>query len=119
MQIKPPTCHAILSIAVALLALTSGARPVYAQDDDLRLPVSLDADSTAYDGKSSMVMFRGLRLTQGRLGGSLRVRDVISGRDCSRLEIVHVTIALQLHKWRIARVKLNLVTCQLCVITFQ
>jgi lipopolysaccharide transport protein LptA len=39
-----------------------------AQDDDLRLPVSLDADSTAYDGKSSMVMFRGLRLTQGRLG---------------------------------------------------
>ena len=68
MQIKPPSSHAILSIAVALLALTSGALPVYAQDDDLRLPVSLDADSTAYDGKSSMVMFRGLRLTQGRLG---------------------------------------------------
>jgi len=42
--------------------------PVFAQADDLRLPVSLDADSTAYDGKSSMVMFRGLRLTQGRLG---------------------------------------------------
>ena len=39
-----------------------------AQTDDLRLPVSLDADSTAYDGKSSMVMFKGLRLTQGRLG---------------------------------------------------
>lgn len=39
-----------------------------AQTDDLRLPVSLDADSTAYDGKSSMVMFRGLRLTQGQLG---------------------------------------------------
>ena len=39
-----------------------------AQTDDPRLPVSLDADSTAYDGKSSMVMFRGLRLTQGRLG---------------------------------------------------
>ena len=39
-----------------------------AQTVDPRLPVSLDADSTAYDGKSSMVMFRGLRLTQGRLG---------------------------------------------------
>ena len=39
-----------------------------AQTDDPRLPVSLDADSTAYDGKSSMVMFRGLRLTQGHLG---------------------------------------------------
>ena len=40
----------------------------FAQNDDLRLPVSLDADSTSYDGKSSMVMFRGLRLTQGQLG---------------------------------------------------
>jgi lipopolysaccharide transport protein LptA len=40
----------------------------FAQTDDLRLPVSLDADSTAYDGKSSVVVFRGLRLTQGRLG---------------------------------------------------
>ena len=68
MQKTPSPHHAILSIAVALLALTSVSRPVLAQDDDLRLPVSLDADSTAYDGKSSMVMFRGLRLTQGRLG---------------------------------------------------
>jgi len=51
---------------LALLVTLSGA--VQAQTDDLRLPVSLDADSTAYDGKSSMVMFKGLRLTQGRLG---------------------------------------------------
>lgn len=50
----------MLLSAIAAIAL--------AQTDDLRLPVSLDADSTAYDGKSSMVMFRGLRLTQGRLG---------------------------------------------------
>jgi lipopolysaccharide transport protein LptA len=60
--------QAILTVAVALLALTPASRSALAQDDDLRLPVSLDADSTAYDGKSSMVMFRGLRLTQGRLG---------------------------------------------------
>jgi lipopolysaccharide transport protein LptA len=54
-----------------LTALTLLAAPsllLVAQTDDLRLPVSLDADSTAYDGKSSMVMFKGLRLTQGRLG---------------------------------------------------
>jgi lipopolysaccharide transport protein LptA len=38
---------------------------VLAQVDDLRLPISLDADSTDYDGKSSMLMFRGLRLSQG------------------------------------------------------
>ena len=39
-----------------------------AQITDLRLPISLDADSTDYDGKSSMLMFRGLRLTQGSIG---------------------------------------------------
>ena len=40
----------------------------FAQTDDLRLPMLLDADSTNYDGKTSMLMFRGLRLTQGALG---------------------------------------------------
>jgi len=39
-----------------------------AQSSDLRLPISLDADSTSYDGKSSMLMFRGLRLSQGNIG---------------------------------------------------
>lgn len=54
---------------VAVVALLCGLSfAAVAQSDDLRLPVSLDADSTAYDGKSSMVMFRGLRLTQGELG---------------------------------------------------
>jgi lipopolysaccharide transport protein LptA len=41
---------------------------VAAQSDDLRLPISLDADSSEYDGKSTMVVFKGLRLTQGSLG---------------------------------------------------
>jgi len=39
-----------------------------AQINDLRLPISLDADSTNYDGKNSMLMFEGLRLTQGNIG---------------------------------------------------
>ncbi len=39
-----------------------------AQEADLQLPISLDADSTDYDGKSSMMMFRGLRLSQGKIG---------------------------------------------------
>ena len=42
--------------------------PTFGQVNDLRLPISLDADSTDYDGKSSMLMFRGLRLTQGSIG---------------------------------------------------
>lgn len=41
---------------------------VTAQSNNLRLPISLDADSSDYDGKSTMVMFRGLRLTQGSMG---------------------------------------------------
>lgn len=41
---------------------------VLAQGSNLRLPISLDADSTDYDGKSSMLMFRGLKLSQGTIG---------------------------------------------------
>ena len=51
-------------IAVLLLLPAAAA----AQITDLRLPISLDADSTAYDGKRSMLMFRGLRMTQGTIG---------------------------------------------------
>lgn len=39
-----------------------------AQEGDLQLPISLDADSTDYDGKNSMMMFTGLRLSQGQIG---------------------------------------------------
>lgn len=46
-----------------LLLLASGI--VLAQSSDLRLPITLQADSTNYDGKSSMMMFQGLRLIQG------------------------------------------------------
>lgn len=53
-------------ILVLLLMILPGLAG--AQGMDLRLPISLDADSTDYDGKSSMLMFRGLRLTQGNIG---------------------------------------------------
>ena len=51
---------------VALLLLLPGL--AVAQTNDLRLPISLDADSTSYDGKSSMLVFSGLRLSQGSIG---------------------------------------------------
>lgn len=50
----------------ALLLLLPGL--AFAQSTDLRLPISLDADSTNYDGKNSMLMFRGLKLSQGNIG---------------------------------------------------
>jgi len=51
---------------IALLLLMPGLAAT--QANDLRLPISLDADSTNYDGKSSMLVFRGLRLSQGSIG---------------------------------------------------
>ena len=39
-----------------------------AQLQDLRLPVIIDAEATDYDGKTSMLRFTGLRLTQGSIG---------------------------------------------------
>ena len=60
---KMPTRRSSIALAALLLCGSS-----FGQIDDLRLPISLDADSTDYDGKSSMLMFRGLRLTQGSIG---------------------------------------------------
>lgn len=55
----------ILRLIVLLLLLPGIS---VAQLTDLRLPISLDADSTDYDGKSSMLMFRGIKLSQGTVG---------------------------------------------------
>lgn len=64
-----PAVHRRVALVTscALLAI-SLAEPLSAQIADLRLPISLDADATDYDGKSSMLMFEGLRLTQGNIG---------------------------------------------------
>lgn len=62
--------HLRHGVAIFIVAILIPPMPVaYAQDEDsLRLPMQLDADSTDYDGKNSMLMFRGLRLSQGSLG---------------------------------------------------
>ncbi len=36
-------------------------------DLDMRLPMDIDADNTTLDGKNSMIIFNGLRLTQGHV----------------------------------------------------
>jgi lipopolysaccharide transport protein LptA len=57
-----PVAAALVAIAVALSANSP------AQEPDLRLPISVDADSMAYDGKNSMLMYKGLKLNQGNIG---------------------------------------------------
>lgn len=53
---------------VFLVAALAAWLPAQSQLANLNLPISLDADSTDYDGKNSMLMFEGLRLTQGSIG---------------------------------------------------
>lgn len=53
-------------LVFVILMLLPGA--LLAQEASLQLPISLDADSTDYDGKNSMMMFSGLRLSQGPIG---------------------------------------------------
>lgn len=48
---------------LALLAPVTGIAQV--NDLDMRLPMGIDADNTTIDGKNSMIIFNGLRLTQG------------------------------------------------------
>ena len=53
---------------VLLVVLGLAAQPARSQINDLRLPILLAADSTDYDGKSAMLLFEGLQLTQGNIG---------------------------------------------------
>jgi len=55
-----------LTIA-AMLLLTSAGVAAQVNDLDMRLPMDIDADKTTYDGKNSMIIFSGLRLTQGHI----------------------------------------------------
>jgi lipopolysaccharide export system protein LptA len=50
----------------ALLALVPIAA-AQVTDLDMRLPMDIDADNTSIDGKNSMIIFNGLRLTQGQV----------------------------------------------------
>jgi lipopolysaccharide export system protein LptA len=60
----PRAAAVLLALATALAAVGLAA----AQEPDLKLPISMDADSADYDGKTSMLMYRGLKLTQGSIG---------------------------------------------------
>ncbi len=54
--------------ALLLLALLPLVAAAQVSDLDLRLPWDIDAESTSFDGKTSMIVFTGLRLSQGRIG---------------------------------------------------
>ncbi len=55
-------------VLVAAYLILSAPTMAQVAQQDLLLPIDLVADSTDYDGKNSMLMFKGLRLSQGNLG---------------------------------------------------
>ena len=58
----------IVTLATAaLIALPGAVAVAQVTDLDLRLPWDIDAESTSFDGKTSMIVFTGLRLSQGRI----------------------------------------------------
>jgi lipopolysaccharide transport protein LptA len=56
--------HWVCGIVLLIVPLLSGAQ---VNDLDMRLPMNIDADNTTIDGKNSMIIFSGLRLTQGNV----------------------------------------------------
>lgn len=65
---KPMPVVAALAFLVPAALLPGLPQPVFAQAPDLRMPISVDADSMAYDGKNEMLMYQGLKLNQGSIG---------------------------------------------------
>lgn len=55
-------------MVLLLLAMLPLAATAQVSDLDLRVPWDIDAESTSFDGKTSMIVFTGLRLSQGRIG---------------------------------------------------
>jgi len=55
----------LLTLAVVAVTWPLAVLP---QEPDLRLPITVDADTLAYDGKNSMLIYQGLKLNQGSLG---------------------------------------------------
>lgn len=100
-------------LLLAVLPLTAAAQ---VSDLDLRLPWDIDAESTSFDGKTSMIVFTGLRLSQGRVGieadegratntegedgswqftGNVKI-DIENGRiECESAQLTFMEYALQ------------------------
>ena len=62
-----PTHNSFVIRSLAMLLLVPALSFGQVTDLDMRLPMDIDADNTTIDGKNSMIIFSGLRLTQGHI----------------------------------------------------
>ena len=70
---------------LCVLVLLSPAAGAQVNELDMRLPMDINAENTTYDGRNSMIIFSGLRLTQG----SIRI-EADEGR-ATRMELEDAT----------------------------
>lgn len=59
--------HTLYRRTLIVLLLVPALSVAQTADLDMRLPMDIDADNTTIDGRNSMIIFSGLRLTQGRV----------------------------------------------------
>jgi lipopolysaccharide transport protein LptA len=62
---NPTRCQSIRQLCCLVLLAVTPLAAAQVADMDMRLPMDIDADNTTIDGKNSMIIFSGLRLTQG------------------------------------------------------
>ena len=59
--------HIPFRLCCIVLVALAPAAAAQVSDLDMRLPMDIISENTTYDGKNSMIIFNGLRLTQGRV----------------------------------------------------
>jgi len=73
--------------ALATALVLAGPAAVHGQSlgEDIggRLPISLDADSSKFDRRNNLMIFRGLRITQGAIGIEAERGQTLFGGDTS------------------------------------
>jgi lipopolysaccharide transport protein LptA len=73
------------ALATALVLAGSAAVQGQSLGEDIggRLPISLDADSSKFDRRNNLMIFRGLRITQGAIGIEAERGQTLFGGDTS------------------------------------
>ena len=76
---------AAAALAAALVLTGPAAVPGQSLGEDIggRLPISLDADSSEFDRRNNLMVFRGLRITQGAIGIEAERGQTLFGGDTS------------------------------------
>ncbi len=80
---RPAAPAATLAAALVLAGPAAVLGQGLGEDIGGRLPISLDADSSEFDRRNNLMIFRGLRITQGAIGIEAERGQTLFGGDTS------------------------------------